>query len=299
MTPLPRNLTPIVRDIPGAEGPVVDRAGRLFMVCPNRGQILQVSDDAEGDGRADGAAVGAAVGAVREHANTGGTPAGLAVDRQNHLWVADMKRGVLRVAPDGQVSAVVTVFQAQPMRGCNDLAFDPSGHLWMTAPAGSKADNPVGEVYCRHADGSVRRVDQGLAFPNGIAVSATGRLLVVAETYTRKLWAYDITAPGQVANKRLLATMPGEHPTGADGMDFDAEGHLLATNWGGESIDTFDANGNLLERFALPFRPSNLHFAGPDLKTLYITEHTHKGLWRAHWPVAGQRDWGLGQREDG
>jgi gluconolactonase len=266
-------FTQIASNMPGAEGPVVDRLGRVFCVEPHAGSVWELLPD----------------GTRREHANTGGVPAGLFVDRHNQVWIADMKLGILRLDPAGKVTPVVTTFEGQPMRGCNDLCISPTDDLYFTAPAGSSAKKPVGEVYSRTREGVVRKLDSGYQFCNGIALSADGRLLIVAETATKKLWAFDITEPGVAVNKRLWATLPGEHNGGPDGMDFDATGLLLATNWGGGAIEVFDKDGKLVERLVTPFdRPSNVHFGGPDGKRLYVTEHSTNGVWTSTWRHAGQ-----------
>src|SRR6266545_6654738 len=154
----------IARGIDGAEGPCFDRTGRFFVVAPGKGSILQIGNDGE----------------VREYANTGGIPAGLQVDAQNNVWVADMKLGILRVSTDGQVQRVVSEFEGAPIRGCNDLSFDSRGSLYFTAPAGSNDQTPLGELFCRLGGGEVRRLDSGFAFCNGIAVSADDSKLIVA-----------------------------------------------------------------------------------------------------------------------
>lgn len=262
----------IAKDIPGAEGPCFNKNGAFFMVAPNLGQVVRVTD--EGD--------------VVEFANTGGIPAGLQCDKDNVLWVADMKLGVLSVTTDGCVHPEIVEFDGKPMRGCNDCAFDSKGNLYITAPAGSSASTPDGEIFCRLADGSVSRLDGGFQFCNGIAVSGDDKLLIVAETLTKTLWAYDIVAPGEVTNRREW----GHHPEGGlgpDGLDFDVQGNLLAAYWGGSSLDVFDPSGELIERVMLPFKaPSNLHFGGEDNRTVYITEHDTNGVWRLTWKHAGQ-----------
>jgi gluconolactonase len=267
-----RDFTLIAEGIAGAEGPVFDRAGRLFVVEPNRGSVLQILDD----------------GKTREHANTGGIPAGLAVDAQDHLWVADMRLGLLRISPDGDVEHVLREFEGKPMRGCNDLTLDAEGNIYCTAPAGSNAQNAVGEVYCRLASAEVIRLDQGFAFCNGIALSADGKVLIVAETFTKTLWAYDLAAPGHIASRRRWATLRGDHAGGPDGIDFDVEGSLLATNWGGGTIEVFDRAGERTDVIPLPFaQPSNLHFGGADGRDLYVTEHTNNAVWKTRWRHAG------------
>jgi len=266
-------MVQVAADVPGSEGPVFDRVGRFFVVSPNNGSIRQVDEEA---------------GTTREHANTGGVPAGLQVDDENRLWVADMKLGILSVTPGGQVADAVRQYEGAPIRGCNDCAFDSKGNLYFTAPAGSNAKDKVGELFCLTADGKVRRIDDGYAFCNGLAVDAADRTLIVAETYTKSLWAYDIDEPGKVSNRRLFATLPGDDAGGPDGMDFDIEGNLLAAHWKGSSIDVFDAQGTLMERIETSFdRPSNVHFGGRDGKSLYITELTNGAVWRTTWRYAG------------
>ena len=267
-------LIQVAADIPGSEGPVFDRKGRFFVVASPNGSVIEIDE---------------AAGTTREHANTGGIPAGLQVDADNNLWVADMKLGILRVSPDGQVADAVRQFEGQPIRGCNDCAFDSKGNLYFTAPAGSNAENHVGELFCLTADGKVHRLDEGYAFCNGLAVDADDRTLIVAETFTKSLWAYDLDAPGTVSNKRLFAKLPGDDAGGPDGMDFDVEGNLLVAHWKGSSIDVFDPQGSAIERIETPFdRPSNVHFGGEDGKSIYITELSNGAVWRTTWRCAGQ-----------
>ena len=259
--------------IRGSEGPVLDTRGRLFCVAPSTHQVLRI--DGEGE--------------KHEVANTGGKPAGCQVSADDAIWIADMDLGVLRLKPDtGELSDVVRQYDDAPIRGCNDCAFDSKGNLYITAPAGSSAEQRVGEVYCRLVDGTVKRLDGGYAFSNGLAVSADDTLLIVAETPTKTLWAYDIHAPGEVGAPRRFATLTGEHNGGPDGMDYDEDGQLLVTNHGGSVLEVFDSAGQRTELIELPFdHPSNVHFGGADGRDLYITEHTNHALWRTRWRRPG------------
>ena len=268
----------IAKGLRGAEGPVFDREGRLFMVAPGEERIVEVDEN----------------GTVRTYAQTGGVPAGLQVDRENALWCADMRRGVLRIPAPDRVEPVVTEYEGQPIRGCNDCIFDSRGNLYFTAPGGSSAANPVGEVFCRTAEGRVVRLDSGFRFCNGIAVSADDRWLFVAETFTKKVWRYEILAPGSVGPRQDWATLPGAHHGGPDGMDFDAAGLLLVTNHGAGTIDVFAPDGALVQRIRTPFaKPSNLHFGGPQGRWVYVTEHDEDGLWKFQWDRPGQPQYGL------
>jgi len=277
MNTTPLNPVALIKNVKGAEGPCVTRDGRLVMVEPSAGRVLEVLPD----------------GKSATIANTGGVPAGLQLDTNNDIWVADMKKGILRVTLDGQIFEEAVTFQGAPIRGCNDCYFDSKGNLYFTAPAGSNADNPCGEIFCRRKDGAVHRLDNGFAFCNGLAVNHDDSLLIVAETGTKILWGYDIKAAGKVTGKRIWGKLPGDHKGGPDGLDFDKDGNLLAANWGGSSIDVFSPDGALINRLMLPFpSPSNVHFKGPDSTTLLITEHAEQGLWEAEYTTSGQLQFG-------
>lgn len=272
------SFTCLVRDIPGAEGPCVDLQGRIFMVGPNQGRILQVLPD----------------GSTRDVAKYDGIPAGLQLDRNGDIWCADMKRGITKVTLDGKLTYEVTEFEGQPIRGCNDCIFDTQGNLYFTAPAGSGEGKPFGELFCRLTSGEVKRLDIGYQFCNGLAVNADDSVLVIAETFSKKLWAFDIVSPGVVTNKRVFATLPDAgSKVGGDGMDFDEQGNLLATHWGGGVIEIYDPNGRHIGVIKPPVgKTSNVHFMGPGSGDILITEHETNGLWKTTHFCAGQRQYG-------
>jgi gluconolactonase len=58
---------------------------------------------------------------------------------------------------------------------------------------------------------------------------------------------------------------------GADGMKLDNQGNLYLAELG---IRIYDSQAAPLETIDLPHPPTNLCFAGPDRKTLFITART-------------------------
>jgi gluconolactonase len=268
------SLTQIDGGIEGAEGPIYDHTGRWFVVSSD-GRILQVDPLS---------------GATREHARTEGVPAGLQVDAQNSLWLIDARLGVLQIAPDGEVTPICTTQEGRPLRGCNDGVLDDAGHFYFTVPDGSSVESPHGRVCCRLGSGELRTVAEGFAFCNGLAVSEDGQTLIVAETWTKRLLAFDLVRPGIAKNRRVFADLPGDHPAGPDGIDFDAEGRLISTNYGNGELDVFAPDGRLIERIDLPFSAvSNLHLGGSDGRDLIVTEHETPGVWRGRWSAPGIR----------
>jgi sugar lactone lactonase YvrE len=96
-------------------------------------------------------------------------------------------------------------------------------------------------------EGKVSQVADDLAFPNGMAITADGSTLIVAESYANRLTAYDIGGDGSLGNRRVWAQTPGDHP---DGICLDAEGavwyadvgnkHCVRVRPGGEVLATVD-----------------------------------------------------------
>jgi len=270
----------LVRGIPGAEGPLVDRTGTIFMVAPSEGNIVKVLPN----------------GATEVFAHTGGKPAGLQLHRDGDIWVADMALGILRVTPSGEVIDEVVQYRGSAMRGCNDLIFDSIGNLYFTAPAGSngKPGGATGEIFFRSREGTVERLDGGFAFPNGIAISAGDDLLIFAETFTHKLIAYDVEAPGKVSNRRDWAILPTDGGiAGGDGMDFDAECNLVATNYSAGTLEVYRPGGEHARTISLPFKKcSNVHFNNPTSHRMLVTEHENNALWEFDYGSAGQMQFG-------
>jgi len=264
----------MIEKISGSEGPAVDAEDHTLMVSPGKGQVLWIRD-----------------GMAAEIVNTAGTPAGLQIDSEGRVWIADMKHGILRLEKDRTLTRLVTEFEGAPIRGCNDLSLDDLGRLYFTAPAGSGKANHIGEVFWRDEKGGVKRFDQGLSFPNGIAVAADRRWLVYAETFTRKLWRWTLDKSGNPVQRDLFATLPGgDDLLGGDGMDFDAEGFLLATHYGAGEIDVYDPKGNLVEQIKLPFKkPSNVEPFQDGSGRWLVTEQENSALWRFQWRRGGAR----------
>ncbi|NNM48133.1 SMP-30/gluconolactonase/LRE family protein [Knoellia koreensis] len=78
---------------------------------------------------------------------------------------------------------------------------------------------PVGLVAHVSAEGVARVVAEGLAFPNGMALTPDGSTLVVAESYAGQLTAFPIEADGSLGERRVWAAVPGSAPDGISMSD--------------------------------------------------------------------------------
>ncbi len=103
--------------------------------------------------------------------------------------------------------------RAQPYRGPNDVCLDLAGNIYFTDPTDSSKENPIGAVYriAMKPDNSVdkvTRIAEGLAFPNGLAVSPDQKKFYVAESETNRLIGWDLKPDGTLDNRRVVIEFP-------------------------------------------------------------------------------------------
>jgi len=123
---------------------------------------------------------------------------------------------------------------------------------------------------------------EGLNFPNGSALTADGRTLLVAETFGARITAFDVAADGGLGGRRVWAEPGGaasdevdgtEETTPAfrpDGVALDAEGALWVADAGGGRLLRLREGGEVLDEVHMG---GDGVFAcmlgGADGKTLY------------------------------
>ncbi len=130
--------------------------------------------------------------------------------------------------------------------------------------------------------------------PNGIGLSPDEKTLYVAETTTGRLWAFDIKDPGEVGDGHVVAVLPGAPPDNyamCDSLCVDAEGYIIVATLMNGGITAISPDGSSVEHTPLPDRiTTNPCFAGPQLRTLYVTlGSTGKLVAFDDWPTVGHR----------
>lgn len=164
------------------------------------------------------------------------------------LVVSSATRQLLRREPDGSLVRHADLAPVS-MKPWNDIVVDGRGNAYVNSigfdfPGEEFAPGIV--VLVTH-DGNVTPVADGLAFPNGMAITADGSTLIVAESYAEQLTAYGIADDATLTDPRVWATTPGDHP---DGICLDATGavwyadvgnqHCVRVREGGEVLATVD-----------------------------------------------------------
>lgn len=105
------------------------------------------------------------------------------------------------------------------LRSPNDLVFDEHGGFYFT-DLGKRSDRSIDwcSVFYAAADGSsIREVVHPIITPNGCGLSPDGSVLYVAETFTGRLWAFDVVAPGELRMGDGVAPHKGRLVAGVDG----------------------------------------------------------------------------------
>jgi sugar lactone lactonase YvrE len=114
-------------------------------------------------------------------------------------------------------------------------------------------------------DGSARRVADGIAFPNGMVITPDGSTLIMSESFTGRLLAFDIDADGGLANRRVWAD-----GIGPDGICLDAEGCIWTHDAQTRSAVRVREGGEIIERIPVEKDLFATMLGGPDGKTLFL-----------------------------
>jgi len=116
-------------------------------------------------------------------------------------------------------------------------------------------------------DGTARAVAGDLQFPNGAVITPDGGTLIVAETYGRRLTAFDIAADGSLQRRRVWAELGKLAP---DGICLDAEGAIwVASPRSNEFVRVLEGGG-ITERIACDRAAIACALGGDDGRRLFL-----------------------------
>jgi sugar lactone lactonase YvrE len=158
---------------------------------------------------------------------------------------------------------------SEPAPG-NELVVDGRGNAYVN---GGGFDLMAGEEFAPGLvalvtpDGSARQVADGIAFPNGMVVTPDDLTLIVAESYAKRLTAFDIAADGSLSNRRVWADLKDGVP---DGICFDAEGAVWYGDVPNQRCVRVREGGDVLQTIELDRGCFACALGGADRKTLFM-----------------------------
>lgn len=185
------------------------------------------------------------------------------------LVVLGAEARLLRGEPDG---TLVTHAELGGLSGhpWNDIVVDGRGHAYVgnigfDFPEGEFAPGTIALVT---PDGSARQVADGVAFPNGLAVTPDDATLIVAESYGNRLTAFDIAEDGGLSDRRVWAELGDGTP---DGICLDSEGAVWYADVPNKRCVRVREGGEVLQTVELDRGCFACALGGPDRRTLFVT----------------------------
>jgi gluconolactonase len=296
-------MTQLTDGLEFPEGPVAMSDGSIVLTEIKAGRITRVTPDGAKETLAQpgGGPNGAALGPDGKLyvTNNGGSFVWLNLDgiTAPHQPNPEHESGwIERIDLDtGEVEILYTECDGRPLRGPNDLVFDRHGGFYFTDHGVRdeyRADRTA--IYYGTADGSdIHEVARPLDGPNGIGLSPDGARLYVAETFSGRVWWWDVTALGELAaadgtpnGATLLAGLPGLQML--DSMAVDSEGHVCVATLVNGGITRISPDGERQEFFGTEeIFTTNICFGGADRRTAYVTLSGTGRLVSWPWPAPG------------
>jgi len=295
-------ITEITSGLGFPEGPVWMPDGTVLVTELKNGRVVRVHPD----------------GRTETAAEPGGSPNGLAIGPDGALYVCNSGGfdfheigdftipvpelpshhsggRIERVDLDtGDVKVLYKECDGHPLIGPNDIVFDAHGGMWFTDHGRRQGRvHHGGAIFYAQPDGSsIREVVFPSEAPNGIGLSPDGTRLYAAETHTGRVYAWNITEPGEVertpagATGALLCGLPGMQLF--DSLGVDADGNVVVATLVTGALTVISPGGEVLDQVMTgdPMT-TNVCFGGDDLRTAYVTCSATGRLVSLPWPRPG------------
>jgi len=176
---------------------------------------------------------------------------------------------VLLEQPDGSLATYADL-SSLCKKGLNEIVVDGRGHVYVNdvgfdLMAGEKF--APGIIALLTPDGGSRQAADGLAFPNGMAVTPDNSTLIVAESYGQKLTAFDIKPDGSLSKRRVWADLGKGVP---DGICIDADKAVWYGDVPNKRCVRVREGGEVLQVINLDRGCFACMLGGTDGKTLFM-----------------------------
>lgn len=256
------------------EGPSFDRDGNLFVVDIPFGRIFRVSPAGEWHLRC----------------KYDGWPNGLKIHRDGTIYIADYRRGILRLSPDATAPEdYVTTHRSEGFKGCNDLFFAATGELYFTDQGQTGLHDPTGRVFRVDPSGRLTLLTGNVPSPNGLVMNAEGTQLLVAVTRGNAIWRLPLMEDGTTSKVGLFIQLSGGL-AGPDGLALDQAGGLIVCH-PGIGVWRFDRKGQPTHLVESPSDSTwtNIAFGGDSNEELFIVDSVAGIIHSVRMPHPGVR----------
>src|SRR5665213_2683132 len=196
-------------------------------------------------------------------------------------WIASRGGTMMPGAPAPHEYIGGSIQRVDLVHGKVETVFDRHGGLWFSDLGKRRArDMDVGAFY--YLKPGMKEIVEGVfgMMPaNGIGLSPDENTVYVAETPTARLWAFDLSAPGEVKPRDVIYRGERGKPIAGlggyqmfDSLAVEASGNVCVATLISGCISVIAPDGKLVEQVPTGDRvTTNIAFGGPELKTAYIT----------------------------
>lgn len=189
--------------------------------------------------------------------------------RDGRLLVVSGQEGLLlRREADG---SLVTHADLRSLsdKGWNEIVVDGRGNAYVNGGGFDLPGQKVasGIIALVTPDGLARQVADGIAFPNGMAVTPDNSTLILAESHGKRLTAFDIAADGSLSNRRVWADLGDGVP---DGICIDADHAVWYADVPNKRCVRVREGGEVLQTVTVDRGCFACMLGGVDKKTLFI-----------------------------
>jgi len=185
-------------------------------------------------------------------------------------------RELLRMESDGGL-VVHADLSGLTEFGLNEIVVDGRGHTYVNGAGfdlmGGGEPAP-GLIALVRPDGSSELVNEGIAFPNGMAITPDGTTLIVADSYAKQLIGFEIGADAALTNRRTWADLGDGVP---DGICIDAEGAAWYADVPNRRCARVREGGEVLQTIELDRGCFACMLGGEAGDTLFITAQEWNG----------------------
>jgi sugar lactone lactonase YvrE len=161
--------------------------------------------------------------------------------------------------------------------GFNEIVVDGRGNIYINGGGfnlmASEKFAP-GIIALITPSGSARQVADGIAFPNGMVVTPDNSTLIIAESYGKKLTAFDIESDGSLSNRRVWADLIDGVP---DGICLDAENAIWYADVPNKRCVRVCEGGEVLQTIHLDRGCFACALGGADMRTLFMVATEWRG----------------------
>jgi sugar lactone lactonase YvrE len=192
------------------------------------------------------------------------------------LVVSTTENLIMRMEPDGSLETHADLNNLTA-RGWNEIVVDRRGNTYIN---GGGFDLMAGQKFAPGVialvtpDGASRQVADDIAFPNGMLITPDNSTLVIAESYGKKLTAFDIAVDGSLSNRRVWADLVDGVP---DGICLDAENAIWYADVPNKRCVRVREGGEILQTINLDRGCFACALGGPDMRTLFMVATEWRG----------------------